>query len=777
MDTARGPAGALPDLRALALAFTSGVLGVHALRELPPAAALVLAGLAALLLRRVRALALMTVLGAALTVMQAQEQLAQTWPPERHNEELRVQGRIVSLPELSTGERGNTWRFLFEPEDAALPPRIRVSWYRSAAQLRGGDCWQLDLRLKTPHGSLNPGTFDYEAWLFRQGITATATVRGGEPCTVQPASGLLDLRARIAERIHGWLPEHPSAGLVAALTVGDDSRLSDADWERFRLTGTSHLVVISGFNLGIVSAVAFFLLRWLWSAWPRLCLLLPAQKFALAGSALAATAYAFLAGAEPPILRAWLMLLAVLAAAWLHRLPQVTHALALAWLVILLLDPFAVMAPGLWLSFGAVAAIAYVSLNRVGRPSWWRIALWVQLMLSLVLAPLSLYFFQGVSLAGPLVNLLAVPLFALLTPLLLAAVLLAELLPALGLPLLGACAQLLLHFQQGLVWLTQWPQLWWAASPPPAALLLALLGSLLLFVPRGLPLRPLGVLCLLPMFLPPQTAPGQGLEVTVLDVGQGLSVVLRTANHVMVYDAGPAFEEGFDAGESIVAPYLLSQGQRRVALLMLSHADKDHSGGADAVRRLLEVQDERGALTAKPCRDGENWEWDGVRFRLLHPDDEKRSDNNSGCVLRVEVGDRALLLPADIEKAAEARLLREHPELLYADVLLAPHHGSKTSSTAAFIEAVQPGVVIHSAGWRHHFGHPHPAVVARYAETGAAQYVTGMQGALRFTLGAETLGAVRQHRCERAHWWNAPCETLPAAPARGRETASDVSKN
>lgn len=763
-----------PDLRALAACFTVGVLAVHALHELPPLEWFALAALLLLIPFRWRAYYAMLLLGALLTAWQAQRQLDTHWPEHRHNEELQIHGTIASLPELNQSERGTTWRFLFEPDAQSLPPRIRVSWYRSEEILQGGECWNVTLRLKTPHGSLNPGAFDYEAWLFRQGIGATATVRKAQRCEEGETNALLQLRSRISQQIKLWLPDHPAAALVAALTVGDDSGLSDADWDQFRLTGTSHLVVISGFNLAIVAGLAFFLLRWLWSLWPSLCLRLPAQKFALLGSAAVAAGYALLAGAEPPVLRALLMLLAVLAAAWMHRLSQASRVLAIAWLMILLLDPFAVMSPGLWLSFGAVAAIAYVTLHRLRAAHWLRIAIGVQLMLSLMLAPLSLYFFHGTSLAGPVVNLLAVPFFALLTPLLLAALLLAWLLPALGLPLLGLSASLLSQFQSALAWLVQSPDLWLAASPPLPALLLALLGALLLFTPRGLPLKPLGLLCLLPLLFPPQNNPREALQVSVLDVGQGLAVVLRTQHHSLLYDSGPAFEEGFDAGESVVAPYLLSEGVRSLDLMLISHADNDHSGGAGAVRRLLKVRDERGALTAKPCRDGEKWEWDGVHFELLHPDEQSWNDNNGGCVLRVEVGDTALLLPADIEKAAEARLLRDHPELLDADVLIAPHHGSKTSSTPAFIEAVQPKVVIHSAGWRHHFHHPHPSVVKRYAQAGAFQFVTGMEGALSFDLTPYGVIGVHRYRCEQAHWWNAPCESLEQPPASTQFPPQDV---
>ena len=728
------------------------------------------------------------------TCWQAQRQLDQRWPPERHNEELAVEGFIASLPEqkLQAGDNGApsvTWRFLLEPRGPQLPRRVRVAWYlagkaaltpppalqavppspasgRGAVeslrddQVRGGECWRFTLRLKTPHGSLNPGGFDYEAWLFRQGVGATATVRSAGRCEAEGFYPVLKLRQRLVRALEAWLPGHPANGLIAALVVGDTSALKDADWDVFRLTGTSHLVAISGFNIAIVAGAAFFLLRWLWSLWPALCLRLPAQKAGMLGSALVAAFYTLLAGFEPPVLRALLMLLFLLAAAWMNRLSQPSRVLALAWLAILLADPFAVMSPGLWLSFGAVGAIFHVSQNRLRPLSAGAAALLIQLMLSVALAPLTLYFFHGASWAGPLVNLVAVPLFALLTPVLLAAVLAALAWPALGVPLLGVNAEILLHIRQALDAIAAVPGLWLAASPPPSALALALLGVVLLFAPRGLPLKLPALLCLLPLAFPPGTAPREGFALTALDVGQGLSVVVRTAGHALLYDTGPAFDEGFDAGESVVAPYLLSQGVRDLDLMMISHADNDHSGGAPALRRLVRVIDERGALTAHACHEGERWDWDGVHFELLHPDTAQWSENNGGCVLRVSAGTHAALLPADIEKGAEQRLVRDDGALLRAEVLLAPHHGSKTSSTAEFIEAVQPKLVIYSAGWRHHFHHPHPAVVQRYAQAGAQQFDTGMQGALSLRVTDSGISDVNEYRAGAAHWWNAAAEQI-----------------
>lgn len=762
MDAGQRPI--VPDARALVFCFTLGVLAVHALRELPPLSALAAASLLLLIRFRFRAHCAMVLLGVVLTTWMAREQLERRWPEARHNEELGVRGHIVSLPEINVttdrkGEPARTWRFQFQPLDESMP-LTRVSWYRSEADLRGGECWQLSLRMKTPHGSFNPGGFDYEAWLFRLGIGATATVKSGERCADNNGSAVLKLRQRIVEKIQVWLPKHPATALVTALVVGDDSGLSDADWDVFRLTGTSHLVVISGFNIGIVAGVAFFLCRWLWCLWPSLCLRLPAQKAGMLGSALAAGFYSLLAGFEPPVLRALLMLLFMLAALWMNRLSQVSRVLALAWLAILLFDPFAVMSPGLWLSFGAVAAIFYLATGRLRAVGWLRSFILIQLMLSLALAPLTLYFFHGASVAGPLVNLLAVPLFALLTPLLLLAVLLAWLWPWAGLPLLHMAAEALWQFRLALEAMASQPGLWQSASPAPAALLLSALGVLLLFAPRRLPLWPLALLCFVPLLFPPSQSPREGLEMTALDVGQGLAVVLRTQNHALLFDAGPAFEDGFDAGESVVAPFLLSRGVSELDLMLLSHDHNDHTGGAPSLRRLLHVRDERGAATERACRDGERWDWDGVRFELLHPEAAGWGENNVSCVLRVEVGDYALLLTGDIEKAAEARLLRDHPELLYADVLLAPHHGSKTSSTETFVEAVQPKTVIHSAGWRHHFHHPHPSVVRRYATVGARQFVTGQQGALSLSMTAAGISPISSHRSEAAHWWNAAAESL-----------------
>lgn len=731
------------------LAFTAGLLALHLLPALPSWPWLAGLSLPALLPWPGRNLWSGAALGLLAGVLHAQQLLDQRLPADRHGSDIEIEGWVASLPERN----GEAQRFVFEPADAALPRRIRVAWYRSEQTVRGAECWRFTLRLRTPHGSLNPGGFDYEAWLFRQGIGATATVRGARRCGLV-GDRVLAARQRIVGRLRDALPGAPVAELLAALTVGDDSGIGGADWDLFRRTGTTHLVAISGFNIAIIAGVAFFLCRWAWALAPALCLRLPAQLAGVIGAALLAGAYALLAGFEPPVQRAVLMLWLVLAAMASHRRPPPSGVLALAWIAVLLIDPLAVAAPGLWLSFGAVAAIFYVSLGRLRPPGAWHGLVLLQLLLALALAPLTLFFFQGGSSIGPLVNLLAVPFFALLTPWALCALLLYLAWPAAGLPLLQVAAWALGAFHRALAWAAQLPAPWVSASPPPAALVLAAAGVALLFAPRGLPLRPLGLLCLVPLLLPrPEPLRGD-FELTALDVGQGLAVVVRTAHHTLLYDAGPAFEDGFDAGATVVAPFLLRSGVRAVDLLVLSHGDNDHAGGVAAVRAWLDVRGELGTPGHAPCRAGQSWEWDGVRFELLHPDGPDWAHNDASCVLRI-AGSFSVLLPGDIEAGAESALVAA--TLRHADVLLAPHHGSRTSSTRAFVDAVQPGVVIHSAGWRHHFRHPRPEVVARYAAAGATQYVTGQGGAISVWRDPRSGRIeVREHRSEAARFWNAP---------------------
>ncbi len=762
----------------LILAYTLAVLATQALPALPPWWVGALALGAALLPWRYRPLILALAVGFALTPWRAEARLADRWPEARQGEEVIVTGHIASLPEQAQTQWAarrrsdddpsqHTWRFSFEPNQPGMPSRIRSNWYRTPETPQGGECWRLTLKLKSPRGSQNPNGFDYEGWLFRQGIGANATVRAAERCDVAGFYPVLRLRQGIRNRLDAALLPRPARAVLTALVLGDASGLRDADWDAFRLTGTSHLVAISGFNLAIVAGFAFFLLRWCWGAWPALTRRLPAQKAAAVGAAIVATFYALLAGFEPPVTRALAMLLIGLAAVFVHRTAHPFRVLALAWGAILLADPFAVLSAGLWLSFGAVAAILWLGSGRLGAEPGWRTAIRVQLLLTLLLAPLTLFFFQGTAWIAPFVNLVAVPWFALLTPFALVAVLLLWIAPPLAMPLLHCADAALSATHTALRALAEThADGWLAAAPPPAALALALLGGALLTVPRGMPLRGLGLLCLLPLAFPPQHAPARGFTLTALDVGQGLAVVVRTANHSLLFDTGPAYEEGFDAGRAVVVPYLLGQGVRQLDTLLVSHSDLDHRGGAPAVRAALHPLQERGAMAGTPCVAGQSWEWDAVRFTVLNgPADaagEPSPDNNGGCVLRIETGSHAALLPADIEKDAEARLLLHSPAALKADVLLAAHHGSRTSSTTAFVDAVNPERVIFSAGYANSYRHPRPEVVTRFQRLGSALHMTGHEGTLTLHIDPETgVGEVQAWRQRWPRYWWAKMLPVP----------------
>ncbi|SEQ00701.1 competence protein ComEC [Solimonas aquatica] len=771
-----GERGVAGDVRLLALAFTAGVLALHALSAVPALGLLLVLLLSVLPRWRGRAYWAAAVLGFVLSVWHARQQLELRWPESRFNEEITLRGAIASLPELARlrdekEQEQRIWRFRFEPEDGQALPAMRVSWYGGPEALQGGSCWQLKLRVRAPHGSLNPQGFDYEGWLYRQHLGATATVREAQPCGA--ASGHFALKARQAflNRIAAVLGTRQGANLLAALSVGATGGLRDADWDVLRLTGTTHLMAISGFNLALVAGMAWWLLRWLWPLWPRAAQWQPAQRVAGVGALLLAALYAVLAGFEAPVARALFMLALALAASGLDRPLTPSRLLALAWIAVLLPDPCVVLLPGLWLSFAAVAAIFYLSSARWRREVNWRAALRIQLFLTLALAPLGLFYFHGFSLSALPVNLLAVPVFALLTPLVLLGMMPAMLSAAAAGFTLPALAWLLEQVFAGLGWCAQQGgALWWPAAPAFAALLLAALGALLLFAPARLPLQPLGLICFAPLLLQtPQPLRG-ALELTVLDVGQGLSVLVRTARHALLFDAGPAYEEGFDAGASVVAPYVLGLGLRELDLLLLSHGDLDHAGGVPAVRRLLRVRHELGTPGALPCRDGQRWDWDGVHFEVLHPGGENKKRNDNSCVLKIQ-GPFGALLPGDIEKNAERQLLLRHQDALRSEVLLAPHHGSRSSSTPEFVAAVAPQVVVFPAGWHNRFAHPRPEVVQRYGACGskASMWLSGESGALE--IFQDEAGVLRQQpwRASARHFWNA----RPQAQAYWREPGAD----
>ncbi len=756
-----------------AIAFLLGVLWVQSWGSLPDLLWLWGAPLLLVALRsaRLRPPALF-LLGAAWAMLHAAWALAPGLEARLEGVDLRLVGSVAAPAQ----PRERSQRFEFDVESAwlgsqpvELPTRVRLNWYGAAPELVPGEQWQLVVRLRAPRGFFNPGGFDYEGWLFRHRIGATGYVRQSDENRRLQAAGhrypVQQVRQRVTERIGQVLGEGPAAAIVVALANGDRQGLGEAQWQVLRATGTNHLVAISGLHIGLVAGLLFFLVRTLWCRSSRLVMRWPAPRAAAVAALLGATLYAAMAGFSIPTQRALVMLVAGMAGWLLGRHTGALHAVALALFAVLLYDPLAVLDVGFWLSFGAVAIILY---GMAGRPAasglWWR---WgrAQVVVAIGLSPLLLFFFQQTSVISPLANLLAVPWTGLVVvPLTLLGALLALLFPPLAAPLLhlaGLSAELLWWGLEGLARL---PLAEWHRHPPPFwALLPGLVGVAWLLAPRGFPSRWAGLICLLPVLLwrPPLPADGEAW-VTLLDVGQGLATVVRTRDHVLVYDTGDRFSSTFDAGSAVVVPYLRHHGIDALDKLIISHRHTDHSGGAPAVlaqfppqRRLSGEPDYLPWLEAEPCHDGQQWQWNGVAFHVLHPPREHTlGSNDASCVVRIEAGGQRLLLTGDIEALAEARLLEQHAGRLDVDVLVVPHHGSRTSSSPPFIAATSPQHVLYPVGHRNRHHHPHDEVVARWAATGAAAWKSPAHGAIHLRLGGAAIEP-SAWREQRGRYWNA----------------------
>jgi competence protein ComEC len=518
---------------------------------------------------------------------------------------------------------------------------------------------------------------------------------------------------------------------------------------------------ISGLHVTMIGALFAWLVNLLWRRSAKLPLLWPAQKAAVLAGFGGALAYALIAGFGVPAQRTLYMLGVVVLALLSGRSVAASNVLGLALLLVLLVDPWAVQAAGFWLSFGAVALLFYIASGRIARTHWlmeWGKAQWA---MTLGLIPALLALFQQFSLASPVANALAIPLVSLLvTPL----ALLGSL-PGFGWALHLAHA-LLVPLMDFLAWLAGVPgALWQQHAPPMWTVPLALLGTLWLLLPRGFPNRWLGLLLFLPLFMIVPERPGPGeLKVVVLDVGQGQAVHLQTAAHDLLFDTGPDFGgTGSDAGSRIIVPYLRAAGVRKLDSLIVSHADRDHAGGADSLLAAMPVR-----TSNRQCLDGQGWEWDGVRFRILHPaaaDYQRKLPSNAlSCVLKVESQHGSILIPADVEGRAEQELLARHASVLRADILVAPHHGGKKTASPEFVAAVDARTVIFPVGYRNRFGHPWPAVVERFSAAGADLHRTDRDGAVTLLLGQAGMQIAHERERRRRYWHNVPIETAGTSP-------------
>ncbi|AMK79051.1 MULTISPECIES: DNA internalization-related competence protein ComEC/Rec2 [Methylomonas] len=755
-------------MNSTSLMFLAGVVAVQQFSRLPNMFELLGLGMCCLPLiyrRYWRVFAL--VAGVLWASLYGDWRLTQQLPEAYQNRDVKVQGYIASLPQQQD-QRTNFDFIVTAPADD-FPDKIRLSWYFPQLSLAAGQSWEFHVKLRKPHGRLNPGGFDFEAWLFSSHIGATGYVR--DKPAPQLASIPLSIgqyfakcRQAIAERLDAALPGSPQTGIIKALTIGSQDAITQQQWQVFRITGVVHLIVISGSHISLIAGLIYLWTRRLW-AWTGTLNVSPQRAAALCAW-LAAVFYAGLAGYSVPTLRAVIMLSVALAAIAWQRNTAPMRILLLALLAVLLFDPLAVLSVGFWLSFVAVALLIYVSAGRLGRPSHWREAGGAQLATAVGLSPLLIVFFQQVSLISPVANWLAVPVIGILiVPPALLAVVFLFIWPALAALLLNILDSML----QGLWWI-----LWQMAElplasvyclPPPwHAVGLAAMGVLLLLAPRGFPCRHLSPLLFLPLIFVAVEKPKPGEAwLTVLDVGQGLAAVVQTAEHSLVFDTGARYSEYSDMGDSVVLPFLREQGVDRVDSLVISHGDNDHSGGADSILAELPVDKvvssviewaarERGEY----CRSGQTWRWDDVSFEILSPPESGfASDNDNSCVLQVSTARQRFLLTGDIEQAAETWLVREYGDRLASDVLLAPHHGSKTSSSLALLEMVNPKLILIPAGYQNRFGFPHRQVTERYSRLGIPWLNSAEQGAISVHSGSENIQLTAE-RVKRQRYWRTP---------------------
>jgi competence protein ComEC len=749
-------------------------------------------------LRTALVLASGLLLGFGWAAMQARGALADHLDQADEGRDITLVGTIANLPfRFNDGVRFN---FSVERVVGAagyVPANLSLAWYaprrgaatgnrgsarqasEDAAQLadniqfgdvQPGERWQLSVRLQRPHGNANPYGFDYEVWLLEQGLRATGYVRPSvanrrlDGFVLSFGHVVEHCRAVLRDRIQRALQGKEYAGVIVALVVGDQRGIPQSDWKVFNRTGVGHLISISGLHITMVAGLFALGVSYLWrrsffTDW-QLPLILPAQKVAALTGAGVALLYVLLAGFGVPAQRTLYMLAVVAIALWLGRITCVSYVLCAALAVVILFDPWAVLWPGFWLSFGAVAMILYATVGRtVIRPSkdaplprhrrLWetlRLGAHTQYAVTMGLVPLSMLLFAQVSIVSPLANAVAIPLVSLVvTPL----SLLGSVLPMpLAVPVLGLAHLIVQLLAACLQWFSGWSFAVWRAPTPPFGLFWwALFGTGWMLAPRGWPVRWLGLATWIPLLAAAPSHPREGaMRVTAFDVGQGMALLIETSGHRLLYDTGPLYSDVSNGANRVILPYLSARGIAALDGMIVTHSDSDHSGGALTLLAGLPVgwvlsslppehAIARAARVHRRCAAGQGWTWDGVRFEMLHPLESSYADatlkpNARGCTLKLTAGASSLLLAADIEAPQEAALLQRMRSGLGADVLLAPHHGSGTSSTPAFLLAVHPQLALFQVGYRNRYHHPKPEVYERYGALGIRRLRTDESGAV-----------------------------------------------
>ncbi len=724
--------------------------------------------------------------GLLLSTAVAQNQLLKQIPMKWEGQDIILQGKVLGIP----NKKNDGTRFRLEISQASLKSTpeesidlkgvVRLGWFRSTQKINAGEAWQLVVRMKQPSGFLNPGGFDYEKWLFTERISATGYIReerkGGKKynkrVSKSPWWSINGLRQSIHNKIQTGVEDKASAAILSALVVAVRTKFDDEQWKLLQQTGTSHLVAISGLHIAVVAGFAFLPIMLIWGLFPSLNEKMPLRVAGAIAGVIFATLYAMLAGFTLPTQRALLMVVIALLGLLVRRNYHSSTILAVVVIAVLLLDPLAGMTVSFWLSFLAVALILVVLKRQIEKPAMQLIKL--QIALSLGMLPLTLFFFGSASLLSPVANLLAIPWVSLVVvPLSLLALVFMPIstfisnglfsIAALAIEWMFSGFELLSRSSLANVSIAEIPNLY---------LLSAFAGFLFLLLPKGFPARWLGLVAILPALLFTVEKPKQGEFVfTLLDAGQGMASVVQTANHTLIYDVGTRYSKTYDIGKLVVVPFLKSKDLINVDSMILSHKDIDHWGGTEAVLKEITVKKIISSDTTVlenhkvfECIKDDQWQWDGVDFKVLSPpEDYPQNDNNRSCVLRVSNASHSLLLTGDIQKKTEKLLLayaneEESNEVesdVQSEVISVPHHGSKTSSTEAFLQAVSPKLALIPAGYRNRFGHPKDKVLARYKRMGVDVMGTVESGAITVKFPAdEDDFEVEAYREEKRRFWS-----------------------
>jgi competence protein ComEC len=749
----------------LLFAFTLGAAALQLSPALPhPVFGIILLILSVVAMRRWPSVKIpaVFVIGAAFASLVADYHLSRRLPSNLSGQSGELKVLVTGLPERD----GKDWHFEAIVQSSNDFPmlqseKVKLAWYRSDAKLQTGDLWRFQVKLREPNGVQNPGGFDSEKQALQKHWMAQGYVKNKAAINqrIGTAVSIDGMRERLSAAMAYELGMS-NARFVQSLAIGDTRQLSDEDWETLRRTGITHLIAISGFHVGIVSLAASWAMFALYRLLPTLGIFMARPISMAFASIMAAWFYTVMAGFAVPTVRTALMISVFMGSRVLLRHVSVTQAVALSLAAIVVMDTLALLSPGFWLSFsGVILLILFMpKTTRQGSLLPFFRAQWI---CTIGLLPLTVSCFGQTTVIGPIANMLAIPWISLIVvPLALLGCLF------IGLPAIStAIWQLSAYLMDLLFKCLQWAgQLTWSSvnlpEPSIAMTLLAMLGIGLLLLPKGIPGKWLGGLLLLPILWPSAELDQSGrFNIAMIDVGQGLSVLIRTENHNLLYDAGAGKPGVYSRGETVVMPALHASGVGHLDAAVISHGDNDHAGGFPAIREhfsIGSIQASEGALQGeyRRCKAGDAWVWDDVHFRYLWPESElEDSDNDRSCVLQITAGNHSALLAGDISSSVESRLIENYGAVLKSDILLAPHHGSKSSSSRAFLNLVAPDIALVSNGFQNRFGHPNPDVVSRYREQGALLVSTADNGWSELTVTGTGWSWVRRERIDEKRYW------------------------